>query len=352
MYIEVQDSDGSTINSNTIDVFFIDIPSSFPTGEMSALERYIGLFGWAEIELSYTVECLEGYIGDFCEIEDHCFQVDCGIGECENLQDGFVCLCPDSFLGEFCETRDNCFDVDCGNGECENKEDSFTCICEPSYMGRFCQLKISEKFDPGPAIGGAIAGVILLLLLLTAGILVAVLLLKRTVKKPSPPEQRDVELDGRYMDIKKEPLAIQGGVAAAISSPEKETDKEVSSRLYSRPAKKLPPVPQRAATSSHSRPIKKPPQRNDTVSGSYSHPVKTTPQRDEGAPGSLYSRPAKKIPQRDEVADMESGYATPDTTGIRTKMTVNVAYGQMLTQEETAEGKEGGYFTLDSSLDS
>ncbi len=82
-------------------------------------------------------ECLDGFSGTTCELEDKCVT---GNVSCENgglCQDG-ACACEDGYSGDSCEDEDKCItkDIDCENGgDC----DDGSCECLPGYFGDRCQ---------------------------------------------------------------------------------------------------------------------------------------------------------------------------------------------------------------------
>ncbi|MEZ4722573.1 MAG: hypothetical protein R2813_11930 [Flavobacteriales bacterium] len=126
-------------------------------------------------------QCIDGYSGDRCEIEDRCITRDiacqnggtCSSGEC-NCPEGFSgancqiedlcitenpncrnggecedgkCNCPSGFTGDRCEIpvvqQDPCDTVTCQNGQpCE----SGTCNCNMWTNGTYCENKVIEKY--------------------------------------------------------------------------------------------------------------------------------------------------------------------------------------------------------------
>jgi hypothetical protein len=161
-----------------VDVFAIDIEASdLPAGRgMSEAVTFPGIFGFANISLSFEVECLPGFVGETCvEISQICSTDPCSNnGTCLQSASGFTCTCVGDFTGETCETRINdCQDVDCNGGTCVDGVRSFTCQCVGGLTGRFCETSNTtcigasgSSVSIGVVAGTFSAGAVLLLFLL------------------------------------------------------------------------------------------------------------------------------------------------------------------------------------------
>lgn len=69
-----------------------------------------------------------------------CDDIECGPGTCIEG----ICDCPDGFSGVNCEIQDLCFNVDCGNGTCDGA--SGNCVCDDGYEGANCEIRIKDKY--------------------------------------------------------------------------------------------------------------------------------------------------------------------------------------------------------------
>ena len=134
--------DSDSLNTDEfVDAFLMDIQPSMVAagGGMTEVISHTGIFGIANIELSFEVECLPGFVGESCV--PVCSTDPCSNnGTCLQSVSGFTCACRGDFTGETCETRINdCQDVDCNNGTCVDGVLSFTCQCDPGFTGDFCE---------------------------------------------------------------------------------------------------------------------------------------------------------------------------------------------------------------------
>ena len=152
-------------------------PANFPAGSgKTELASFIGRFGFANVTLSFEVECLPGFAGESCV--PVCSTDPCNNnGTCLESVSGFTCACRGDFTGETCETRINdCQDVDCNDGTCVDGVMSFTCQCDPGFTGESCEEGITT--GPGSTINiGVMIGVILgVVLVLTLVIILSIAL--------------------------------------------------------------------------------------------------------------------------------------------------------------------------------
>ena len=150
LYIEIVDSDGPLNQDELIDRFAIDLPDA---SNFSSVEVYTGVFGFAEIELSFELVCAENLYGPRCEVFclENCdfdceeVNVNCNNGTCIQGIASITCACEPGFTGTDCSTDiDECAGVDCNNGTCIQGIGSITCACEPGFTGTDCSTDINE----------------------------------------------------------------------------------------------------------------------------------------------------------------------------------------------------------------
>jgi hypothetical protein len=79
-------------------------------------------------------------IGIVFACNDPCDDVDCGPGICVEG----TCDCPDGFSGVNCEIEDLCFNSDCGNGTCN--QDTGDCDCDEGFEGNNCETRSLDRF--------------------------------------------------------------------------------------------------------------------------------------------------------------------------------------------------------------
>ncbi|CAG9133694.1 unnamed protein product [Plutella xylostella] len=128
-----------------------------------------------------------GYRGARCEVDvDECAEglVQCGPGECRNLDGGYTCECAEGFCGDSCALLDPCVAAPpvCEHGgACEQRcttRPDYTCRCVDGWGGRNCsQQVVAEAASGGLGTGWRVAlgaaGALLALALLGAGLALA-----------------------------------------------------------------------------------------------------------------------------------------------------------------------------------
>lgn len=106
-------------------------------------------------EPSYSCRCCPGFLGQYCEKQDGCFNVTCSSGgTCVDGSDDFgppfTCNCIPGFKGTYCESLDGEL---CTSNECEHDgiclktqspPNNFRCICMPGFTGKVCETNIDE----------------------------------------------------------------------------------------------------------------------------------------------------------------------------------------------------------------
>lgn len=123
MYIEAQSG------SDLMDRFAVNI-TGIPGSTMIEGETHSGIFGQAEISISYNLACTENYYGP----------------RCEQLCLSGSCPCDPGFTGQFCATSiDDCDSVSCGENQmCIDGHLNYTCTCLPGYTGQDCSTDTNE----------------------------------------------------------------------------------------------------------------------------------------------------------------------------------------------------------------
>jgi hypothetical protein len=157
LYVEVYDADFSIRNfDELVDRFAINI-EQIPIGNETTPMLYNGVFGYANLTLSFRVDCLLAYYFPNCEADGcqdfgncTCFPgytgMDCEaeIDECEDATCPEGTICVDDLNSFSCvpivTDMDDCAGVDCsGLGRCVDEVNSFLCICDPGYTGMTCE---------------------------------------------------------------------------------------------------------------------------------------------------------------------------------------------------------------------
>ena len=166
IYIEIVDEDKiiePTNLNDLIDRFSINVTQSVGT---ATRETYTGIFRYADVDISLTLECAEyyydancdrfcnesctcgpGLTGPFCtESIDDCVGVTCEVNQrCVDGYLSFSCECEPGYTGPNCLVDiDECAGVNCNSGICENEINSFMCECLPGYTGQFCEREVDK----------------------------------------------------------------------------------------------------------------------------------------------------------------------------------------------------------------
>ena len=142
-----------------IDRFAINVSSSI--GQAIQMTMYSGLFGFANVSISFSVICKEnfhgpncdmpcldnctcepGFTGEFCATSiDDCVGVECGLNQrCVDVHLNFSCECEPGYTGPNCTVNiDECLNARCNNGRCVDGVASFSCTCDFGYTGELCE---------------------------------------------------------------------------------------------------------------------------------------------------------------------------------------------------------------------
>ena len=130
-----------------IDRFALDIP--VPANSTIQRQSYFGIFGLADIDLSFRLECSENFYGINCDVFclqdcniNHCAGVNCGENQrCVNEILNYTCVCEPGYTRPDCSTEfDVCMEVNCNSGSCVAGVGS--CTCYPGYTGQFCERRL------------------------------------------------------------------------------------------------------------------------------------------------------------------------------------------------------------------
>ena len=142
MLVQVFDDD-LMVERELLDIFYIDIHNTTKIG-VAISNNFTGFYNLSYIGLSYEVGTNDSSLLDPCRINP------CGIGMCTRNSSDFTCLCPNGYLGNFCEVTDHCFGINCSNrGECMNRDNfslcdcdtGYVCTCLPGFTGNDCELE-------------------------------------------------------------------------------------------------------------------------------------------------------------------------------------------------------------------
>ncbi|XP_039768595.1 delta and Notch-like epidermal growth factor-related receptor isoform X2 [Ornithorhynchus anatinus] len=101
-------------------------------------------------QATFSCECEDHYVGDFCEEFDACQGKPCqNNGTCIDASqkhdgDNFTCICSAGFTGELCQSMVNyCVPESCQNGgTCLSGLSGFSCQCPPGYVGSSCEEEV------------------------------------------------------------------------------------------------------------------------------------------------------------------------------------------------------------------
>ena len=163
LFLEIIDYDYIFFDE-LIDRFAINV--SIPVGSTTERTTYPGIFGFATIDMSFTLTCTEnfygpncdmpcldnctcepGFTGEFCATSiDDCVGVECGLNQtCVDGHFNFSCECQPGNTGSNCTIDiDECMSANCNNGRCIDELGSFSCICDSGYTGQDCSIDIDE----------------------------------------------------------------------------------------------------------------------------------------------------------------------------------------------------------------
>ena len=122
-------------------------------GSISGRQTHRGVFGLAEIELSFGLECINNFYSPNCDVFclenctiDGCIGVSCGQNQrCVDQILGHTCVCEPGYTGPDCSTEfDACVGVSCNSGTCVGGMGSYTCVCDPGYTGQLCDRQLDR----------------------------------------------------------------------------------------------------------------------------------------------------------------------------------------------------------------
>ena len=96
--------------------------------------------------LNFSCECQPGYTGPNCAVDiDECMSANCNNGRCIDQLASFLCMCDSGFTDPDCATNiDDCLSVNCNNGYCIDKVNTFLCNCNTGYTGPDCGMNIDD----------------------------------------------------------------------------------------------------------------------------------------------------------------------------------------------------------------
>ena len=144
LLLEIQEFD-QNFTDDFIDRFSVEITN--PASSAFERQTYSGIFGLAEIDLSFTSGCAENFYGANCDVFclenctiDHCAAVSCGENQrCVNEILNYTCVCQPGYTGTDCATPfEPCTGVNCNSGRCQEG----MCVCDAAYTGQFCETQL------------------------------------------------------------------------------------------------------------------------------------------------------------------------------------------------------------------
>lgn len=147
LHLEIQTS----FQSFLIDRLAVDVTELVVTKQ-----SYAGIFGLAEVEMSFQTQCAENFYGPDCDVfctqncaADHCVGVDCGQNSvCVSDILTSSCVCESGFTGPNCTTEfDVCSGVECNFGSCVvvgDRGNNYACVCQNGYTGQFCEMQLDS----------------------------------------------------------------------------------------------------------------------------------------------------------------------------------------------------------------
>nr|XP_039261875.1 hyaluronan-binding protein 2-like [Styela clava] len=94
---------------------------------------------------SVECDCLEGFVGDFCQIKlDPCRSSRCIHGNCIPSANSYRCDCWSGYSGKYCEREfDPCQLLPCKHGQCIETGNFHQCDCLAGYSGQHCDIEIN-----------------------------------------------------------------------------------------------------------------------------------------------------------------------------------------------------------------
>lgn len=109
-------------------------------------------------KVNIRCECLEGFSGDYCEInDDDCRSQPChNNGVCKDLVNDYYCNCTGTgYTGRQCHSNiDECARNPCqNNGVCYDNYGSYTCECKSGFGGANCE-QITNECQSFPCLYG------------------------------------------------------------------------------------------------------------------------------------------------------------------------------------------------------
>ncbi len=155
-------------NTVLIDRFLLDVPA-IPGYQLTPF--YLdGIFGYARMNISVSLECNRNHCGLLCERKTNCSFCDpgytgiycsnlissCGETSCNNSNTKCVnklldndCVCLPGFTGSDCQAdimECSIEDLCSFHGECVNTIGSIHCECFDGFTGEFCETRMPRYF--------------------------------------------------------------------------------------------------------------------------------------------------------------------------------------------------------------